>query len=278
MFYILTHTHCETRVRGDTGAGEEPPWNRGEAPVCPACGEYVGLLPWLPPHRAELVCYDREFGDLAFPGGESILVSERFKSLYHQYELIGLTGFEPVEIVRVVRRARCPKIPPPYYHVQVTRTEAAIDLGRSGFVWTHPEKVCRVCREGGGIRRWERIIIEEPTWKGEDIFIPRGLTIIVTSERFKRFCDQEQFINAVLVPAEEFWDDMEPWYNVEKGREIMAREPGQTLLEKRQPNGDIWRYDTVGAYLVVASPNGTVRDISRTRDKEFLEKEFGYRQ
>lgn len=263
-FYVL-EVHAGD-VRGDTEFTEEAPWNRTEPSVCSACGQYLGQMVWLPPFHAELECWDREFGDLALGSGENMLVSDRFKRLYERWSLTGLHGFEPVTVVRVKRRERFKGDPPPYFHVRVGRAEAAIDLQRSGFVWAEPEKVCSVCREGGGIWRWKRIVIEDGTWAGEDIFIPRGLPVTVTSERFKEFCDKEEITNAVLVPAEQYSKDLEPWRNHEKAHELLASPLGPTLHEKIKPDGEIWRYDSEGNYVVVAGPDGEVRQIFRPVD------------
>lgn len=265
MFYVLKDVQ-RGNVRGDTEFGEEKPWNQREPRVCSGCGRHVGQMIWLPPFHASLECWDREFGDLALVAREYLLVSERFKRLYQEAGLTGLSGFDPVKIVKVKRHKRFQGDPPAYFHVRVGRTEAAIDLERSGFVWGEPDKVCPVCRGGGDLWRWKRIVIEEGTWTGEDIFIPRGLSVFVASERFRRFCEWEQITNAVLVPAEEYWYDFRPERNYEKAQEILAAPLGPTLLEKVKPDGEVWRYDAVGNYVVVAGPDGKVRQIHRPMD------------
>jgi len=265
MFYVLEKIQ-PGEVRGDTEFGEELPWNQREPAVCSACGRHDRKMIWLPPFHVELECWDSEFGDLALAAGEDMLVSERFKRLYEHWGLTGLGGFEPVKVVRIKRHKRFKADPPPYFHVRVGRTRAAIDQKRSCFVWAEPDKVCPVCRAGGGIRRWKRIVIEEDTWAGEDIFIPRGLSVFVTSGRFKALCEHENVSNAVLVPAEEYWDDLEPWHNDEKGRELLVSPLGPTLLQKTKPNGEVWRYDTKDGYMVIAGPDGELREVFRPID------------
>ena len=162
------------------------------------------------------------------------------------------------------RRRKLTGDPPAYFYSEVQRTRATIDQERSGFVWERPRKVCRECRKGGGIKRWKRIVLEDGTWSGEDIFIPRGLQVYVTSERFKEFCEQERITNVVLVPAEGYWGDLEPWDNWEKAREIMTQPVGGPILEKRSSDGKrIFRYDARGGYLVTATAKGKIREIER---------------
>ncbi|MBI4719476.1 MAG: hypothetical protein HY763_16900 [Planctomycetes bacterium] len=54
------------------------------------------------------------------------------------------------------------------------------------------------------MRRWKRIVLEPETWSGEDIFIARGCSAIITSERFRDFVERHKLLNIVLVPAEEY--------------------------------------------------------------------------
>jgi len=177
---------------------------RGEAPRCPACGKFIGLIPWLPPHRAELELWGAAYGDVVFGTAYKLLVSERFKILYQEAGLSGLLGFDPVEIVRVKRcDRRAPRgAHPPYYCVSAVRSRAAIDQKASRFKWDRAPN-CSECREGV-VRSWKRIVIEPNTWSEEDVFEARGLGGYFASERFKDFCDAHKIANAVLIPAEEY--------------------------------------------------------------------------
>jgi hypothetical protein len=40
-----------------------------EAPRCPTCGRFVGMLKWQPPYRVEMDTWGDHFGDLAFGSG-----------------------------------------------------------------------------------------------------------------------------------------------------------------------------------------------------------------
>lgn len=210
---------CELKpgiAHGETEFYEEQPSQTGEAPKCRECSKYIGALPWLPPYRVELELWDRVFGDVAFGPGDELLVSERFKTLWHERGLIGLEGFHPVEIVKVKRhKRRKPDLAerPNYYCVTVIRSRAAIDDGRSGLEREDPV-VCLACRTGKKsciIKRAKRIVLEPSTWAGEDIFIARGLPgTYLASERFKSFWEDYKITSATLIPAEEYSFDFYP--------------------------------------------------------------------
>jgi hypothetical protein len=155
-------------------------------------------------------------------GFDEILVSERFKSLYQESGLTGLSAFDPVKIVKVVRRRKLIGQPPRYYRAEIARSRAAIDQSASEFVWGEPP-TCPECRQGNPIKRWSRIIIEPGTWSGEDMFQPRGLGRILVTDRFKEFCEINEVKNAYFVPAEHFGHDFYPWES-----------KGKTTTKKRQ--------------------------------------------
>jgi hypothetical protein len=206
-FYAL-----EVFPRGDadTCAEEELGYNQGDAPSCPACGGAVGMLTWLPPFRVLLKLYGKEFGDFAFfSGGDYFLVSQKFCDVYRSHQLAGLSGFDPVEVLQVKSRKRLKSQPPPYFHVNASYGQTALDQVASGCEWLE-EPCCQLCREGS-IIRWKRLIIEEGTWNGDDIFRPRGFSgEIMVSQRFKDVCDESGIKNAVFTPAETAGHDFYP--------------------------------------------------------------------
>ena len=218
-FYVLDSPELEE--------GQEPhlavtdflksdPVNRGKGFDCPLCGKQMGMLPWLPPYRVELEFWGKEAGDIAFFGA-SLLVSDRFKGRWEQAGLIGLSGFHPVEIVRTKSCGKRKDIKPPgnYYYVEIARSKAAIDEVASGLVREGKEQPCEECRAARGvIKRTRRIVIEEGTWSGEDIFYLRGLSgTIITSERYREFHISNKINNGLLIPAEEYNFDFYPWEN-----------------------------------------------------------------
>src|SRR5690242_3785796 len=61
--------------------------------VCPVCGEGLGMLPWLPPHRIKLS--RGQYPDLLWGAGFDLMVSARFLGVYHAARLTGLTRIDP---------------------------------------------------------------------------------------------------------------------------------------------------------------------------------------
>ena len=184
---------------------------RGVGPRCPKCGSFIDSKPRLPPIRVELETWGRRFGDLAFDVSNDVLVSERFKDAYQSSGLTGLSGFSPAEIVKVIaRRGRVPQPIPKYFLAVPGRSRALVDDRASGMdykrSWT-----CEQCRDGL-IMRLRRLVLEPNTWSGEDVFIARGLPgTIITSERFKEFCDRHAFSNCLLIEADRYHFDFYPW-------------------------------------------------------------------
>jgi Immunity protein family (Imm11) len=183
--------------------------DKGEAPRCPVCGRFIGPLSLLPPLRVELKVWGQKFGDLAFGASHTVLVSERFKNQFQRSGLIGFSEFEPVKIVELLTRMPIKEPPPKYYAVDPMRSRAAIDSQASGIDWeTRPS--CEECRLGH-LKRLRRLILEPGTWSGEDVFIARGLSSkIITSQRFKDFCDRHAFSNCVLTDADRYHFDFFP--------------------------------------------------------------------
>ncbi|WP_257461330.1 hypothetical protein [Archangium lipolyticum] len=198
--------------RYDVEVDKVEPYNLGKAARCPRCGGVIGMKPWLPPHRAELVLHGEELGDFIKAGGDDLLVSERFAQAFREEGLTGLEGFLPVEVLQVRRRRRGPKPLniPRYFIVTVCFGHAAVDLSRSQIRYGTPPR-CEECRSSG-LDAIYSFTLEPGTWRGEDIFNPRGLLGVWTvSERFERFVARHGFTNMRLTPSEEYvWNPRGP--------------------------------------------------------------------
>lgn len=189
---------------------ETEPVQRGSAPVCETCGRFTGSLQWLPPYRAEIETWGKAFGDLVFGPGSSILVSERFVLIWREAGLIGLSGFDAVEVTKVVRHRRFKDVCPNYSRVEVTRSRAAIDDKASGLV-RDGGPVCPDCRLSGIIHGSRRIALKASPAPKEDIFFARGLPgTVLASERFHTVCVEHDIRNAILVPADRYRFGMLP--------------------------------------------------------------------
>ena len=199
-FFILDLRNSQTDA--DTEFTEPDDTRTGPAPQCPRCGYYLSLLVWLPPYRVELETWGRRFGDIAGGPGFDLIVSERFRDLYLKEQITGLSAFEPVEIVGLTRHKLFTGDPPRYFKADVILTQATVDDTRSGLI-REPGMLCPECHETRGIRKTNSVVLEDDTWKGEDLFRPRGLRgSILASARFKQFCEAHQIANAKLIPAE----------------------------------------------------------------------------
>ncbi len=209
-FFVLEEGVLGSRY--DVDVEEAEPRNIGKGPRCPLCGEPIGMKPWLPPHRAELVLHGEELGDFIKVLGNDLLFSERFAQAFREEGLTGLEGFHPVEVVRVRRKRRGP-IPssiPRYFMVRVCFGRAAVDLSCSR-VHYGQTPTCEECR-CEGIDAIHGFTLEPGTWQSEDIFHPRGLQGVLTvSERFERFVARHGFTNMRLTPSEEYvWNPRGP--------------------------------------------------------------------
>lgn len=175
------------------------PFNLGDAPRCRHCGRYLGLKPWLAPHRAELVAHGQRWGDLVFGSGVDLLVSSRFMEAWKKRGMVGLVGFESVQIVR----AQGPAEKREYYHVDLVAGEVSVDEANSSIDRVRPI-TCDVCR-ASDIRSISTLALDENQWQGEDIFVAKGLPgFRIASERFLKLVNEVSIRNAFLTPVERF--------------------------------------------------------------------------
>ena len=210
QFYVVEEPRPEDREDdiGGTSALKEEGFKVGEAPKCPKCGRFIGMLTWLPPFRVEIETWGKEFGDLVKVGANDLLVSHGFKQLYEKHQLTGLLGFEQVEIVRVKRHRKSSAELPEYFKATVVRSQTSIDQDASGFEWQDEQPVCPEClwkQATGTLRGYKGIIIKSGSWTGEDIFYPRGSPVnVIVSRRFRDVCVENQLKNVVLLPADTY--------------------------------------------------------------------------
>ncbi len=207
-FYVLEEPRPGSPAdeMGGTRAIMEEGFKVGGAPRCPTCGRFIGMLTWLPPFRVEIESWGTEFGDVVNAGASDLLVSDRFKRLYERHHLKGLIGFEAVEVVKLERHRKSRGDLPRYFKAGVVRSRTSIDQEASGFEWQEDQPVCPECLwqlASGALRGYRGIILRSGSWKGEDIFYPRGAPVnFIVSERFRDVCVENQFRNVVFLPAD----------------------------------------------------------------------------
>lgn len=185
------------------------PVNYGSSQKCPVCGGQVSKLKWLPPHFVKLSSgKPKKWCDFIWGAGFPLLISERFKEIYHLEGLKGIESFSPVEIVRMGKNktGEFPLPPPCYYLVSIPWGGADQDDLASEIRYEHPEEIkCNYCREGVAISSQVKVIIREDSWDGSDIFKPiHAPTLFMASERFKQVAEKYEFTNIWLIPAEKY--------------------------------------------------------------------------
>ncbi|ATB42294.1 hypothetical protein CYFUS_007772 [Cystobacter fuscus] len=165
---------------------------------------------WLPPLRGELKLNGKEFGDFVGGPGGGYLVTNRFVESFCREGLTGLSGFQPVELVRVRGRRRTTDSAsaPRYFYTTPVFGGAAVDEARSRIRRASPI-TCDACRETN-VDTIHGFTLEKETWHGEDVFYARGMPgSPVVSERFVHFVERHQLTNMLLTPTEEYtWDPL----------------------------------------------------------------------
>ena len=185
------------------------PFNQGSAPVCPICGSYVGMLPWLPPYHAEIIVHGKKLGDVIYPGGSSLVVSERFRNTWENEGLCGINEFSPLERIRL-RPARFGKKTPTYFHIAPRYFGTKIDFERSLIDYSRGGD-CPRCH-AGLIDCIRRIIIDESSWTGEDSFYAWGVSRLIVTDRVREMRDKYGLTNMNMTPVEEYlWDPLHQW-------------------------------------------------------------------
>jgi hypothetical protein len=221
QFYVLEH---KVGATFETTFLDMEPSHTGEGKdrqACPVCGEHVGMLPWLPPYRAEIKAYGKALGDVAFGPGNDLLVSAQFRAAWEATKLRGLE-FAPIERLRI-RPARLGKKPVSYYQIAPRRFGTRVDLQRS-LVEYNNSYTCTTCFNGVGTNSVRGFKIDESSWTGEDIFKAWGMFgRIIVSERVKKLSEDYGLTNVTLIPTEEeFWDPYYRWSVIDYSRDDIA--------------------------------------------------------
>lgn len=173
------------------------PWNRGQAPRCPECGKFTGMIPWLPPYRANVRLHGQGWPDVILDD-PSILVSGQFLKAYEGARLVGLRGFDPVSLIGVTPR-RAASLAPAYFHSEIVYSNSVVDDSASGITRQKPI-TCSTCLTSG-VQSGRGIHLRPTPKLQEDIFIPRGLVGILASERFRIFFEENHFQGVRFVDA-----------------------------------------------------------------------------
>lgn len=164
-------------------------------PKCADCGEDLGALVCLPPHRYRLK--GRKVGDL-LTDGLVFAVSLRFKDAYDKSILKGLSfSDEPIELTNSDLI---------YYMAHPVHTRTLIDEDASGAV-IDIDDGCENCRVTA-MAKLDNITIKEESWGGEDIFKLGSLMgLILVTERFVKFVEQNEFTNCEFIHQKDYHEE-----------------------------------------------------------------------
>jgi hypothetical protein len=198
-------------LQSGTGSSHETSFERVEPQfkaglTCPACGRALTDNEWIPPLRARVKVRARggSLGDVAFASGLDVLVSARFVEAYRAEKLSGLQGLKEVEIQKVQPKAAAKRGMSKYFLALADYGMTQIDAKRS-LVAREGEPDCLQCMGGAEVVTVEGYRIDEPTWSGEDFFVPWGFGgCLVVTERVLAMRDKYSLTNVSLVPTEAF--------------------------------------------------------------------------
>ncbi len=201
----------DNKIGSDAETEYEPNGDvvHGEAARCPKCGNFVGMLAWLPPFAVRLTTFGSVLGDVAFNGATDLLVSERCMTAWRNTGLQGIDRWDSVEVVSVTGSA-APKGVPRYFHLYVPRSAAKIDERRSRLLVEDQGEtdLCSLCGGARIINGIDGLFVDERTWHGEDIFVPWGLSgVTLVTERDVEMARKHGLRNVTVTPAENYWWD-----------------------------------------------------------------------
>lgn len=240
----------------------------GPAPSCSRCGQYVGMLTWLPPYICDLDCWGREYGDFAFGVCGDVLVSERLRALYLDANLVGVSSFDAVVVRRAIRHRRARGAIPKYYKIKIAWTDAVVDRVESGEVW-QDLPTCTLCHGNANLLRYERIQFVRGTWTGEDVFALRRCHVpVLVSQRFRDLCVQNDVTNVSFIAADQYWYDRCAYRQPETIAALLAKPAGGHIAERLTRQGHRLRWDRESNIFVFVDSVGYVRGMFEPRDPE----------
>lgn len=184
------------------------PAKLGPVPRCEKCGQPTGPLTWEPPYFASIRCKGAKTSHFLTGAGRNILVSRDFAN---RFTASGLSGLTPFEEVAIAESRGCAKTDvPEYLHAEVL-AGGMIDPQASGLEYVEPGTACDLCGLNGILARVRKIAVDEASWDGKDLFVPRNLPgIYLVTERFCTFWLAHELGDAPWLSADEYWFDFYP--------------------------------------------------------------------
>jgi hypothetical protein len=186
----------------EADAIKDDPHVTSEPRTCSKCGKPITLRPWLPPRRVVLEVYGKGYPSFVYVSSNGIIVDEHARDVMIEHGISGLDPFEEVEIVRVKGRSVRGKPPPRYFVTGMLEQSARLDKVRSDVV-PYPGEPCDQCLRPYP-KSLRRLVLEEGSWTGLDVFRAWGCGYVIVTERFAKVVESEQLTNARLIPAAQF--------------------------------------------------------------------------
>jgi hypothetical protein len=177
--------------------------------TCKVCGQVVSQDLWLPPQRVRFSSADTScWQDVMWGVPGLFLVSERFRKIYEGEGLTGFNPFDPPVVIEKLgkyKRGVFPVTLPTYYSVTIPWGRGEIDQEKSEFVYEKDdnEVYCPLGRHNGYLSSYQRYVMKEGTWQGDDFFTPISPTLTnLGSERLKEVLHKYQVTGLNLIPSE----------------------------------------------------------------------------
>jgi hypothetical protein len=158
---------------------------------CPDCGSALEPGFWAPPRTARLS--GSPCGDLIQSPAFELLISTRARDVFEREAIVGFARFDSISLngqtSYIAARPR----------VTITR----LDEARSGVTWRRAP-TCSRCRLG--VRESiERVVIDEATWDGSDIFMASGFYgVLLVTSKFVDSVARNRLSNFEFVRAGEY--------------------------------------------------------------------------
>jgi hypothetical protein len=152
------------------------------------------------------------YADIVLRHLAGLIVSARFIEVFAANHLQGLHSIATISVVNIRFRAgETIETLPSYFKASVNYGSAVIDQQASDYIWRDKTQVCPKCLFGGGLKRFERLVIDESTWNGDDIFWPTGGTRTIVTERFRKVCVDNDVSGVVFRDLLRERENCRPW-------------------------------------------------------------------
>lgn len=138
-------------------------------------------------------------GDFIFGTFVKPIVSSRFKTLYEDAELKGITHFDPVKVYYQRQLLQVD-----FHHPEITLNSARVNILKSGLEF-EGEQGCGRCQKAGRIiKRMNGLYFENENEIRDDIFNIKMIGAVVVSQNFKNFVERHTLSNISLVASKDY--------------------------------------------------------------------------